>query len=205
MGSVGFRDKLVKPIGKDERLLCLLLVLSAVRKYPCHPVQCTSGVPYISSQAVDELVEWNSDREGIRGPKSEAPEQLRRGLKMFLDCLRVKIMQGLDCWKRWQFIFATSCEGGCNFANDLSYIGVVANGRHGTNSEDLFDWYISLVCRCQVEKDVGVCTVDVKSRGIKESCPQTMNQPRAQKLKRPIARIICMTELHVLKENLHDV
>jgi hypothetical protein len=45
----------------------------------------------------------------------------------------------------------------------------------------------------------------VKGRGIEEGSPQTMNQSGTQEFKSPIACIICMTELHVLKENLHDV
>ena len=130
---MGLRDKLVKPIGKDEGLLGLFLVFSTVGKDPGHPIQCPSGIPNIGAQAIDKLVEWNGNRKRIRGPKRKPPKQLCGSLEMFLDRLRVKIMHGLDCWKRWQFIFTTPCECGGNLADNLSRIQVVPNGGHCSN------------------------------------------------------------------------
>jgi hypothetical protein len=73
------------------------------------------------------------------------------------------------------------------------------------NREDLFDGSVTFICRRQIYEYVWICTVYVKSSGVEESGPQAMNEPRTKKLESPVTRVICMTELHVLKENLHDV
>ena len=198
MGPVVHRHELVCAVGKGQHHLGRLLVFPAKGEDPRHPVQGPREVTHILPNAVAEFVHRNHNGHGVGRTQYKLAVHGRRCLDALLDGHRVKVVDGLQGRQRRQLVLAARRHGRSHFADDTANIHVVADIRHGRQRVSRFKRHVVLVGIRQVGEDRGVGAVDVKSRCLKEGIPQGMHQSRAQQLQCPVARVIRVTQLHIL-------